>query len=204
MTRQQAGFAVLDGKPKTPEQRRQAIETELKALPELEAPPEVWRMIEKRLHREHHSHRSIPWRALAAGVFVAALAVTALQIDRGSAPAQQQVTGTAASHPAVADAVLSEPAVAAWMERSRLAESRRRTLPGMPGVQLADGQGLEARRLLAARIASVDESLNRLVTVEPVDLAARERLWRERAELMDTLVRAEQIQREDLIRRAVY
>ena len=67
-----------------------------------------------------------------------------------------------------------------------------------------EAQGMEARRLLAARIASVDASLNRLATVGAAEPAAQERLWRERVELMDTLMRAEQVQREEFIRRAVY
>ena len=217
MNRQRTGFAVLDGKPKTAEQRRHAIEAELRALPELEAPGPAWSAIEERLEAGKHpprrvgagrggylDHRKFEKQrflrpALAAGIAVASLIGAALLVDEDAAPLPQQVAGVASP----------EGEMVALMERSRLAETRRRTLPVLEGARLAAAGGvevsrMEARRLLAARIASVDASLNRLATVETADPAARERLWRERAELMDTLMRAEQVQREAFIRRAVY
>ena len=210
MNRQQTGFAVLDGRPKTPEQRRQAIEAELKALPELEAPRTIWQALEKRLDARDRPQRPVLKRALAAGAAAAVLSAAVLLSDRNSAPfdrndapAAHQVAG------AMAPAVVPEVLVAELMERSRLAETRRRALPAVDDTRLAAAQGawaqgMEAKRLLAARIASVDTSLNRLATLVPADPAAQERLWRERVELMDTLMRAEQVQREEFIRRAVY
>lgn len=194
MNRQRTGFAVLDGKPKTPEQRQQAIEAELRALPELEAPGAVWQAIEQRLDAARRPERPYFRRALAAGFAAAALTAGALLFYGSPVPAPQQL----------ANAVPSEAEVAALMERSRLVETRRRILPRTGGARLAAVREFEARRLLAARIASVDASLNRLATVGPQDPVAHERLWRERVELMDTLMRAEQVQREELIRRAVY
>ena len=194
MNRQRTGFAVLEGKPQTPEQRRQAIEAELRALPELEAPGTIWQAIEKRLDAAGRPERPFLKRALAAGVAAAALAAVVLLFDRNPAPAPHPVAG----------AVAPEELVAELMERSRLAETRRRTLPVMEGARVASVQGMEARRLLSARIASVDASLIRLDTVGPADAVERERLWSERVELMDTLMRAEQVQREEFIRRAVY
>ena len=194
MNRQRTGFAVLEGRPQTPEQRRQAIEAELRALPELEAPATIWQAIEKRLDAAGRPERPFPKRALAAGAAAAALTAVVILFDRNPAPAPHQVAG----------AVAPEALVAELMERSRLAETRRRTLPVMEGARVASVQGMEARRLLSARIASVDASLNRLDTVGPADPVERERLWRERVELMDTLMRAEQVQREEFIRLAVH
>ena len=181
--------------PSTPEQRRRAIEAELRALPELEAPGTLWRSVESRLDEMGRPRRRFFRPAFAAAATVAALAAAVLLTERNSEPAP---------HP-VADAAGPEALVAELMQRSRLAETRRRTLPmiGEP-PQVASVGGTEARRLLAARIAAVDASLNRLATAGPADPAERERLWRERAELMDTLMRAEQVQREEYFRRAVF
>ena len=187
-----------EGIPNTPEQRWHAIEAELRALPELEAPGTVWQSIEKRLGEADRPQRRFYRPAFAAGAAAAALAAVILVTDRHPAPLTNQPAGVQSP----------EQLVAELMERSRLAETRRRTMPLIEDARLAGEreamQGLEARRLLAARIAAVDASLNRLAGNGLVDPVERERLWRERAELMDTLMRAEQVQREAFIRRAVY
>lgn len=188
-------FAVLEGRPATPEERREAIEAELRALPELEAPREVWRVVEERLGAAERE-RPYLWRALAATVAAASLTAVVLLYGRDWGPAPHEAAPAAVP----ADGV----SVAAFMERSRLAETRRRGLPVVRGGTMSPLPGVEARRLLAARIASVDASLNRLAGTAADDPGARERLWRERAELMDTLARAEQVQREALIRYAVH
>ena len=270
MIRPQKGSAVREGALKTPEQRRRAIEAELRALPELAAPETSWQSIEQRLAgirhqlpaadaealdprgrrpdnlsstpapasgaRDHarrrdswpsknklsgsgsrgHTGRRLdapatkagegrrlddarpPYRrflppALAAGV-AAALALTLLLIERGPAEDPLEVAGPTPG----------ESLVAELMERSRRAETRRRTLPVVVGAGVAPVQALEARRLLTARIAAVDASLDQLAAAGPADPAARARLWRERAELMDTLLRTEQVQREEYFRRAVF
>ena len=228
MNRQRSGLAVLERKPRTPEQRRQAIEAELRALPELEAPATGWAKIEKRVRARGRWQGPFRKRAYAAGGFAAAaaaLALAAFVSDRNAGPMVRLPEPAA---PQVADSkapsVSPERLVDWWMERSRLSETRRRSLPALEGARLAAAlgappptstapdlairgaflPGMEARRLLTARIASVDASLNRLSTEAPADRAAQERLWRERVELMDTLMRAEQLQREAFIRRAVY
>lgn len=228
MNRQRTGHAVLDGRPKTPEQRRRAIESELRALPELEAPATVWAEVEKRVHARGRRQRAFLKRAFAAGGIAAAAAALSIvaflsdgvlgPVDNIPEPAVPQLANPGAL------ATAPERLLGELMERSRLAETRRRSLPASEGARLAAAlgaeapgsaapassaqgtwlQGSEARRLLAARIASVDASLNRLAAAGPADPAAQERLWRERVELMDTLMRAEQVQREEFIRRAVY
>ena len=228
MNRQRTESAVLEGTPRTPEQRRHAIEAELRALPELEAPATIWPAVERRLDARNRRQRSFLKPAFAAGgaaAAAAALWVVAFLSDGNSGPvdripgAEPHQMADSMAHP-----VAPEQLVAELMERSRMAEARRRSLPVFEGARLAAApgteapgataqgstaqgswvQGIEARRLLAARIAAVDASLNRLATIGPPDPGAQERLWRERVELMDTLMRAEQVQREGFIRRAVY
>ena len=194
MTRQPTPFAVLDGKPQGPEARQRAIEAELEALPDLEAPSELWEGIERRvrgqnLRRERRTR--VAWQALAASVAAVSLAsVVWLFQPEPSAP-------TVAAAPAPVN-------VGALMAESRAIESQRRELPVMV---LPAGFGTteaDARTILAGRIAAVDRSLNELAAGERIDPARREALWRERVELMNALMRAEQLQRDEFIRRAVY
>ena len=193
MTRQPTPFAVLDGKPEDREARQRAIEAELEALPDLQAPSELWRGIEQRVRgpnaRRERRVRTA-WQALAASVAAVSLAsVVWLFQPEPSAPAM------AASAPVN---------VGTLMEASRAIESQRRELPVMV---LPAGFGAieaDARSILAGRIATVDRSLNELAAANRIDPAVREALWRERVELMNALVRAEQLQREEFIRRAVY
>ena len=218
MNRQRTELSVLEGRPKTPEQRRQAIEAELQALPELEAPATVWAEIAERVDARSRRPRRLLQRACAAGGVAAAAAALAVVffLPDGNPGLTDGVAGPAAPRVAHSKppAVPSGELVGELMNRSRLAETRRRFLPVFEAAPLAEAaesiaqgtwpQGTEARRLLAARIAAVDASLNRLTTAGLADPSVQERLWRERAELMGTLMRAEQVQREDYFRRAVY
>ena len=194
MTRQPTPFAVLDGKPQGPEARQRAIEAELEALPDLEAPSDLWNGIERRvrgqnLRRERRTR--IAWQALAASVAAASLAsVVWLFQPEPTAP-------TVAAAPAPVN-------VGALMAESRAIESQRRELPVMVLPAGFGATEADARTILAGRIAAVDRSLNELAAGERIDPARREALWRERVELMNALMRAEQLQRDEFIRRAVY
>ena len=194
MTRQPTPFAVLDGKPQGPEARQRAIEAELEALPDLEAPSDLWNGIERRvrgqnLRREHRTR--IAWQALAASVAAASLAsVVWLFQPEPTAP-----TVAATSAPVNVGALMAE---------SRAIESQRRELPVMVLPAGFGTNEADARTILAGRIATVDRSLNELAAAERIDPARREALWRERVELMNALMRAEQLQRDEFIRRAVY
>ena len=90
------------------------------------------------------------------------------------------------------------------MQESLAIESQRRELPVMVLPAGFGATEADARTILAGRIATVDRSLNELAAADRVDPAVREALWRERVELMSALMRAEQLQREEFIRRAVY
>ena len=194
MTRQPTPFAVLDGKPQGREARQRAIEAELEALPDLEAPSELWDGIERRVRGQNaRRERRVrtAWQALAASVAAVSLASVVWLFQ----PEPSSPTVAAAQAPVN---------VGALMEASRAIESQRRELPVLV---LPAGFGTteaDARTILAGRIATVDRSLNELAAADRIDPTVREALWRERVELMNALMRAEQLQREEFIRRAVY
>ena len=194
MTRQPTPFAVLDGKPQGREARQRAIEAELEALPDLEAPSELWDGIERRVRGQNaRRERRVrtAWQALAASVAAVSLAsVVWLFQPEPSSP-------TVAAAPAPVN-------VGALMEASRAIESQRRELPVMVLPVGFGATEADARTILAGRIATVDRSLNELAAADRIDPTVREALWRERVELMNALMRAEQLQREEFIRRAVY
>ncbi|MYB39062.1 MAG: hypothetical protein F4Y26_17090 [Gammaproteobacteria bacterium] len=194
MTRQTTPFAVLDGKPEGREARQRAIEAELKALPDLEAPSELWDGIEQRVRGQNaRRERRVrtAWQALAASVAAVSLASVVWLFQPEPSP------------PAVASA--SAPVnVGTLMEASRAIESQRRELPVMVLPAGFGATETDARTILAGRIATVDRSLNELAAVDRIDPTVREALWRERVELMNALMRAEQLQREEFILRAVY
>ena len=195
MTRQRpTPFAVLDGKPQGPEARQCAIEAELEALPDLEAPSQLWDGIERRVRGQNmrrERRTRIAWQALAAGVAAVSLAsVVFLFQPEPSSPAV-----AAASAPVNVGALMAE---------SRAIESQRRELPVMVLPAGFGASEADARTILAGRIAVVDRSLNELAAAGRIDPTRREALWRERVELMNALMRAEQLQRDEFIRRAVY
>ena len=194
MTRQPTPFAVLDGKPRGPDARQRAIEAELEALPDLEAPSELWHGIERRVRGQNarrERRTRMAWQALAASVAAVSLAsVVWLFQPEPSAP--------------TVAATLAPVNVGVLMEASRAIESQRRELPVMVLPAGFGATEADARTILAGRIATVDRSLNELAAADRIDPAVRAALWRERVELMNALMRAEQLQREEFIRRAVY
>ena len=194
MTRQTAPFAVLDGKPEGREARQRAIEAELEALPDLEAPSALWDGIERRVRGQNaRRERRVrtAWQALAASVAAVSLASVVWLFQ----PEPTSPTVAAASAPVN---------VGALVEASQALESQRRELPVMDLPAGFGASETDARTILAGRISTVDRSLNDLATADRFDPVVREALWRERVELMNALMRAEQLQREEFIRRAVY
>ena len=194
MIRQPTPFAVLDGKPEGRGARERAIAAELEALPDLEAPSKLWDGIERRVRGQNaRRERRVrtAWQALAASVAAVSLA-SVVWLFQPETPSPTVAAATAPVN------------VGALMQESLAIESQRRELPVMVLPAGFGATEADARTILAGRIATVDRSLNELAAADRVDPAVREALWRERVELMSALMRAEQLQREEFIRRAVY
>ena len=146
MNRQRKGLAVLEGRPNTPEQRRRAIEAELRALPELEKRPQwcgrrstsvlmtassATSFSEKGVCRGRHCGRrggaigrrpSVPAAFRAGGPGFPDRRRLAVAGPNGSGSGARAARGR-------------------LMERSRLAETRRRSMPVFEGARLAAAPG---------------------------------------------------------------
>jgi len=164
----------------------EALGNELRALPELQAPPRLFERVRERLDEDggepapaRAKHRRAIPLAVAASVVV--LAVAGLFTWRANVgPAEVLVVQT--------DRADSETPVAAkieaLMERSRALEERRR-------ASLVFDAPTAPEQLLRARIGGIDAALNDQLLKDNVELAERESLLRDRVELMNTLANIE-------------
>lgn len=127
--------------------------------------------------------------ATAAGVFFAAVMVGLLwlpQLDTGVDA--DPVTGpmpTVAEH----TTPMSSGAMADLIDRSQRLEAVAR----LPVARAIDGQE-RSRQALLYRIADLDAQLNSLIEEEQMDPALKEKLWRQRVDLLETLVAVQQAQ----------
>ena len=80
--------------------------------------------------------------------------------------------------------------MASLIDRSQRLEAVAR----LPVARAIDGQERN-RQALLYRIADLDAQLNSLIAEEPMDPALKEKLWRQRVELLETLVA---VQRDQL------
>jgi hypothetical protein len=149
----------------------------LQRLPQIDAPPESWRAIQERI--------AVPARRGSArrGWFAAA-AVAALAVLAGALVQR-------AERPSVADAALTPAAtraepVAELVERSQELERMLQSLPERPRIErVSTVATIDA---LEQRIQWLDFQLS-YAPEESLDDAQASRLWRERVELMDSLVK---------------
>lgn len=161
----------------------------LQRLPQQAPPRGAWRAIRRRAEREglmsaprrRRTRRDLEWLAAGAVAATVVFAVFGLPLSEtvppgSSAPGDE--TGFAAT-PAANDASLGS-----LMARSRLLEEALRAAPGTPRVMRASTAGTIAT--LEDRIALIDQQLSfpqrRLSEVEA------KALWRERVQLMGSLV----------------
>lgn len=145
------------------------IKAELNALPPVAPAPALWQAIQERSGGQRR-----PWlqrfpMATAATVFLAA-ALTIMLWDPTAAPT-----------PAPAGPQVSDP-VAELMLRSRNLESELFTRAAAP-----DLPGNSGERALVYGIADVDAQLNALYEAGATEPAERERLWRQRVMLLESL-----------------
>ncbi len=161
----------------------------LRRLPQHAPPRGAWREIRRRAGREglvrppqpRRVRRDLEW--LAAGAVAATVVFTALDLPlSGTSPGADPVpideVGFAAT-PAENDASLG-----ALMARSRLLEEALRAAPETPRVMRASTASTIAT--LEDRIAMIDQQLS--FPKRPLSEAEARALWRERVQLMDSLV----------------
>jgi anti-sigma factor RsiW len=160
------------------------VKAELAGLPPVTPPPAVWEAIEERTR--HHRR---PWLqrfplATAASVFLAA-ALTIVLWDPAAGPDSDT------SGPQVQDPL------AQLMLRSQSLESELFTRASASVVG-----GTSSERALLYGIADVDAQLNALYESGGAEAAERERLWRQRVMLLESLA---DVQRgQAILRPAIY
>ena len=160
----------------------------LRRLPQHEPPRGAWRQIRWRAEREgllrprrRRVRRDLEW--LAAGAVAATVVFALLDLPlSGTSPGEDPVpvdeAGFAAT-PAANDASLGS-----LMARSRLLEEALRAAPETPRVMRASTASTIAT--LEDRIAMIDQQLS--FPERPLSEAEARALWRERVQLMDSLV----------------
>ena len=146
----------------------------LAALPEFEPPPDGWETIQAaRLQREAGESRR--WPIAIAATVLAAVAGLAWQLQS----TERELTATDFS--AADAAVIANDSVRA--ENARLEV----LLASLPEMRVMRGSTAFTVSQLEDRLAFVDDRLSRF-TLEPNAPEHAERLWRERVELMNSLV----------------
>ncbi len=154
-----------------------AIKRDMRELPGIEPPPEVWHAI--RRTRSGVTKRWMPFPlATAAAVFLATtLGIVVMNpFDGGN-----RLTA-------------SGNGLSALMSRSQQLESEV-VLP------VGFGVGTPSQQALAYRIADVDSELLRLYEQESIDPTRQAKLWRTRVELLENL---HAVQRRQALRPAVF
>ena len=182
--------ARLDDALRVDAAQQDALDAELRALPELDAPADLWQRIRVRTDAADTTQRVARRRALTrrwqAPLAVAAsvLVVCALALH------------VSLRQPPGPSATVDDGDLEALLERSRLIEARRRSLP----VLVAPTGG---ERVLRARIGDIDVSLNHLL-LDDNNPQARQRLLQQRVDLLESLMHIEQHRQHELVRHAVF
>ena len=176
-----------------------ALEENLRALPELEVPNTVWKDIRERLDEDGRT--GAPWRprstiAIAASIAMVAAVVALVSMHLSTAdiePAGNTALasdiGVVAPDPALAD---HTAIIEALMEQSRRAEKRRRAV-------LAFYSPSAPERLLREQISGIDAALNEQMFAGKIEPKSREALLRDRVDLMADLTDIERYRQHELI-----
>jgi hypothetical protein len=151
----------------------------LVSLPQLEAPEQSWTNIQAALHAPSHPSRSTVWY-VAAAASVAVLAVLIIN----QRPAEEALE--AAPSRSVTENARADEGIVMLMEQSRHLDLVLQELPNRPRVE---------RVAMAATLDSIEDRIQWLdmqltyASAEESDDARTQTLWRERVDLMDSLVK---------------
>ncbi len=147
----------------------------LAALPEFEPPPDGWEAIQAARGLREEAGESRRWPIAIAACVLSAVAGLAWQLQ--STQGELRYGNSLAADPAIGagDAVRAENA--------RL----EALLSSLPEMRVIRGSTAFTVSQLEDRLAFVDDRLSR-ITLEPNAPEHAERLWRERVELMNSLV----------------
>lgn len=180
-----------------------AIEKNLRALPEFDVPGTVWGNIRERLDEDGGT--GAPWRtrspiAIAASIAMVAAAFVLVSVHLSTAdnePAGN--TGIASNGMTRPDPGLADHAatIEALMEQSRRAEERRRAV-------LAFYSPSAPERLLREQIGGIDAALNEQMFAGKIEPKSREALLRDRVDLMADLTDIERYRQHEFVRQVSF
>ena len=180
----------------------EVLENELRGLPVLEAPDELWERIRGRLDEDlvtqtpslRRWSRQMPTAAAAS---VALIAVAAVLMWVHLATGDIEPTSEGGSTHRV-DEPLDHPAlIAALMQQSRQAEERRRAV-------LAFYSPSAPERLLRAQIGGIDVALNEQMFAGEFEPRSREALLRDRVDLMANLTDIERYRQHEFVQQVSF
>lgn len=185
------------------DQRIATIEDELRALPQVSPPPELWRRIEgqladaerldRRAQRNERPPRTLAMRhAMAAAVCLMALAALTLYLYQSGLGIEQRGAAIAQS-PVGNERALQREAMHGG---EFMPTTNTLRIGGVP-------QGF-APRVVALRIADLDARLETLALRDGVEQRRLERLQSQRDQLMDSLYHIEQSERAVRILRVAH
>ena len=181
-----------------------AIEKNLRALPEFDVPGTVWGNIRERLDEDGGT--GARWRtrspiAIAASVAMVAAAVVLVSVHLSTADIEPagdtgvaSDSGMARPDPAQAD---HAAIIEALMEQSRRAEKRRRAV-------LAFYSPSAPERLLREQIGGIDAALNEQMFAGKIEPKFREALLRDRVDLMADLTDIERYRQHEFVRQVSF
>ena len=199
--RRQQPFARRSDADALDARKVEALENELRALPELEASDELWERVRERLDEDDAAQSPPPrWRRqapMAAAASVALIAVAAglawVHLDTGNI---DPTSDDGLTH-RVDETPDHHALIAALMEQSRLVEERRRAV-------LAFYSPSAPERLLRAQIGGIDVALNEQMFAGEFEPQSREALLRDRVDLMADLTDIERYRQHEFVQRVSF
>lgn len=162
--------------------RLTSVRDGLGTLAPAEARPGEWTAVQARITRRTRATRqsALAWRAVAAATLIALALSLVASFDREPRGGVTLATNAAAPAP------LAPGDVASLVERSRQLEQVLASMPSRPAVERADtSMPIDA---LEARVQWLDHQLSQGDGLA-LPGGGAERLWRERVDIMNSLVR---------------
>ncbi len=182
-----------------------ALDNELRALPDLNAPAGIWERVQERLDGEAARSRSQRrWgrqapTAVAAGIAIVAAAAVLVSIHLPSGDVEPGgVTEVAANGlPHATEPLDRTAAIETLLEESRRAEQRRRAV-------LAFYSTSGPEQVLRAQIGGIDAALNEQMFAGAIEPKSREALLRDRVDLIADLTDIERYRQHEFVRQVSF
>ncbi|MDE0192222.1 MAG: hypothetical protein OXQ90_12780 [Gammaproteobacteria bacterium] len=180
----------------------ETLESELRALPDLEAPGELWANVRERLDGDDAAHSPSPRRRrrqtpMAAAASVALIAVAAGLMWVHLTTGDIETTSDDGVTQRVDETPDHDVLIAALMEQSLQAEARRRAALAFYSVS-----GPE--QVLRAQIGGIDAALNEQMFAGEIEPKSREALLRDRVDLMADLTDIERYRQHEFVQRVSF